>query len=39
YSAHMQSNDHPLEEPIFRDNLDPPMNPTHIQPLWDQLLE
>ncbi|CAG8711246.1 33743_t:CDS:2, partial [Racocetra persica] len=39
YSAHMQSDDHLFEESGFGANLDPPMNPTHVQPPWDQLLE
>ncbi|CAG8818575.1 31251_t:CDS:1, partial [Racocetra persica] len=37
--ASMQSNDHLLEEPILGDNLDPLINPTHVQPSWDQLLQ
>ncbi|CAG8691905.1 7370_t:CDS:1, partial [Racocetra fulgida] len=38
YTAHMQSDDHPLEEPTLLDTLDPPMDQTHAQPSWDQLL-
>ncbi|CAG8526781.1 5709_t:CDS:1 [Racocetra persica] len=35
--APMQSN-HPLEEPILGDNLDSPIEQTHTNPSWDQLL-
>ncbi|CAG8697930.1 21735_t:CDS:1, partial [Racocetra persica] len=38
YGAPTQSNDHPLEELILVDNLDPPMEQTHTNPSWDQLL-
>ncbi|CAG8768575.1 12314_t:CDS:1, partial [Racocetra fulgida] len=39
YTAHIQSDGHPLEEPTLLDEPNPPLDQTHAQPPWDQLLQ
>ncbi|CAG8716680.1 1501_t:CDS:1, partial [Racocetra fulgida] len=39
YTAYIQSDSCPLEEPTLLDEPNPPIDQTHIQPPWNQLLQ